>query len=483
MWAWWASGRRLLDLRRSGWRWAGGALVLAVLCAAAYGQAAALGFTYDDEDYLNNARRAHADPRLLVRPAIPGPWASRVGVHLYMYLLWPLFGARPAPYHLASVALHWANAILLWLLAARSLGRPSVGFAAAVWFVVSPAPYRAVLWISAVSLVLGMTLLLAAVLAGQAYGARGGWWRLGAAGALFAGSPLLHQAYAAAAVVPAALVGARAPRAGASRRAALLAACVAPAAAVVLLERWLYQGAYTGQDTYRLWGVHVPVNLAGYLGGLLASPWGQALGATGRPPVTMALGAAGAVAVALASRSRPLRPWTLWVLAGILPFAFWRRPQLFARYFYAASPGGCVLLAAAVGAAAESLERRTRAPVARVALACGVCLVAAIGICQVRRLHAVQLYDEGKYLLFARREPQRAIGRLEAALRRDPNVPDKVRLWLAWAWHESGEDAAARAVLEELLRRTPGHEQAQALLGSLAAAPAADQGDGSRWEP
>ena len=67
MWRRWESGRLWPEGLRRG---AAGAVVLAVLCWLAYGEARRLGFTYDDEDYLANAQGAHADSRLLVHPDV-----------------------------------------------------------------------------------------------------------------------------------------------------------------------------------------------------------------------------------------------------------------------------------------------------------------------------------------------------------------------------------------------------------------------------
>jgi hypothetical protein len=468
MWPRWGSGRPPPDGLRRG---IVGAVLLAALCWLAYGEAVRLGFTYDDEDYLANAQRAQTDARLLVRPDIAAPWASRLGVHIYMYALYPLFGTRPAPYHLASVMLHWVNAVLLWRLAAAEQRRWLVGFVAAMMFLLSPAHYHAVLWISAVSLVLGMTFLLAALLVVREYcQGRGGRW-LSAAAALYVCSPILHQAYAAAAILPVALASGD----GRGRRRPLLAAAAfaVPALGAVALERWLYHGAYTAQDTYRLWGLHVPANMALYAYGLLAGPWLQAVRVHPSSAAVLVMGAAGAIGVGLLGRRPRRRLWALWTLVGVVPFALWDRGMVFSRYFYPPGPGSCALVATVVVAVADRLRRRGR-PVWAAAVP-GVVVVATVvvGVAELRRLQSVALYDEGKYLLFEKRDPARAIPRLEEALRRDPQAPSKVSVWLAWAWHQQGDDVQARHLLEDVLRREPGLEQARLLLQRLSGSPSA----------
>jgi tetratricopeptide (TPR) repeat protein len=214
--------------------------------------------------------------------------------------------------------------------------------------------------------------------------------------------------------------------------------------------------------------VHIRRQVGGHVHGLLAGPWLEAARVHPSAVVTLVLGAVGLLAVALAGCRPNLRLWAVWVLVGIVPFALWDRALVFARYFYPPGPGSCVLVATGVLWVVDRLRRGGQVVLATLALALVVAGVVGVGVAELRRLQSVQLYDEGKYLLFERQDPARAVPRFEAALRRDPRAPAKVSVWLAWAWHQQNDDVRARRLLEEVLQREPGLDQARLLLQRLS---------------
>lgn len=464
-----------------------GSMILALAAWLAYSGVVELGFTYDDQDYLDNARMAHADPVRLIRPAIDAPWASRLGVHLYFYALYPWLGQSASGYHGANLVLHWVNGVLLMVLVARHQRNAIVGGIAALLFILSPAPYRAVLWISAVSLVLGLTGVLAALLLIQALltpdertpadtgpallRKRGSGLRLVAwtlAVLLFTAAAFLHQGYAAAALLPVLLAREMGVRDW--RLAGVLIAFTASGLLVVAAERWLYAGAYTAHAQYSLWGTHIFSNLAKYAFGLLVGQWLDPQGL--QTPLSLVLSVGAAVTVLLVSLlMRPRqRFWAAWIFVTVLPFLFWTRPMVFSRYFYPPAASTAVLLTQGGLAVYTWIARHSRrlAAFAAVFLLCAVTIT---GIVRLRRSHAVQLYDEGKFLLFEIRDPVRASERLEAALAVDHRIPAKVRIWLAWAYFQQGEGQRAQSILREVLATHPDHRQARRLLESMGAAP------------
>jgi hypothetical protein len=85
------------------------------------------------------------------------PWAIwdsvseffRLVSYVYFWVTFKLFGLRPEPYYLASIALHTAASLLVFALVRAVTGRPLPAWVAAIFFVAYARHEEAVMWISA----------------------------------------------------------------------------------------------------------------------------------------------------------------------------------------------------------------------------------------------------------------------------------------------------------------------------------------------
>lgn len=143
------------------------ALTLATLSAALFADLRHHDWAFDDEDFVANARLAQDHFLHIFAP--DKPFAARPTVHLYFWAVHPLFGANPAPYHLANVGLHALVALLLALLIHALSRRFVLAAVAGLLFLTTAIHLRAVYWIAGVSHLLGAGLGLAAVLAFVSY--------------------------------------------------------------------------------------------------------------------------------------------------------------------------------------------------------------------------------------------------------------------------------------------------------------------------
>ena len=121
------------------------ALVLAAAVFVAYSRVWHAGFIWDDDDHLTH------------NPCIVGPlgfgaiWTSSKAVYYPLVLtsFWmqhALWGLNPLPYHLVDVALHAADALLLWRVL-RRLGVPGAWLGAAIW-ALHPVQVESAAWIT-----------------------------------------------------------------------------------------------------------------------------------------------------------------------------------------------------------------------------------------------------------------------------------------------------------------------------------------------
>ncbi len=154
-------------------------LLLPLLAAVAvYHAVGTFGFVnFDDDNYV------YDNPRVT---GGLGPdaarWALTTGhEQVWIPLTWlslqldaSLWGAEPAGFHLANLALHLVATALAWFLARRLCGSVAVATGAALLMAVHPLNVEAVAWVTARKDVLMATLLLGAALAWlQAKGVRG----------------------------------------------------------------------------------------------------------------------------------------------------------------------------------------------------------------------------------------------------------------------------------------------------------------------
>jgi protein O-mannosyl-transferase len=140
--------------------WAG-AIVIIAACFAAYIPAIKGGFIWDDDRYVT------ADPLLTAPDGLYRIWFSTESPSQYFPLTYTTFwvehklwGFNPTGYHIVNVAIHSANALLLWLVLQRVLtfrsfdsigvkSRSIIGawFASAV-FALHPVNVESVAWIT-----------------------------------------------------------------------------------------------------------------------------------------------------------------------------------------------------------------------------------------------------------------------------------------------------------------------------------------------
>jgi hypothetical protein len=124
--------------------------------------------------------------------------------HFYRPLIWALFwvqiqffGLNPFGFHLVSLALHLLNGLLVGLLALRMIGKGYVGtryivslhiafLLASAFVALHPAPFEAIVWISAQSELVGTCLILLAVHVWLVSSPTSAWWSAIAATLLLA---------------------------------------------------------------------------------------------------------------------------------------------------------------------------------------------------------------------------------------------------------------------------------------------------------
>ena len=111
-----------------------------------YQPALRCGFIWDDDDHLTN------NPAVNATDGLTRIWTSLEVARYYpltlthFWLLRRVWGLQPLPYHAVNIALHAANAILLWHLL-RQLRVRGAGLAALLW-AVHPVNVETVAWVT-----------------------------------------------------------------------------------------------------------------------------------------------------------------------------------------------------------------------------------------------------------------------------------------------------------------------------------------------
>lgn len=112
-------------------------------------------FALDDFIWLHAASGTDAGQFVLDALGFPDPTPYSVPTPFwrplidgYFFVAWRLWGSNPTPYHIANIATHGANAVLLAVLVRQLTGRRGSALATALLWSVLPSYDIAVLWIS-----------------------------------------------------------------------------------------------------------------------------------------------------------------------------------------------------------------------------------------------------------------------------------------------------------------------------------------------
>jgi hypothetical protein len=138
-------------------------LILGVfaLCFASYFWVFNNGFISDDYIILDQV----SSLRRLFAQLGTAPNSFRFSSFVWFGVLQSIFGPQAAVFYLFSILLHFANSVLLGLLAFKLSGNKSVSFFASLVFVAIQNPAEAVAWLAAVNELLAAFFVLAALLA------------------------------------------------------------------------------------------------------------------------------------------------------------------------------------------------------------------------------------------------------------------------------------------------------------------------------
>jgi len=144
--------------------WCAGAALL-VLIALVYGFVTRYSFAQDDFVFLENASLGFRESVGSFFGSNPGQFRP-LTKGLYFLFMWPVFSLHAFPYHVVSIVLHWANAMLVAVLL-RRLGVSRMGsWAAALLFAVHVLHFEAVAWVSCVQQLAGSLFNLLALVFG-----------------------------------------------------------------------------------------------------------------------------------------------------------------------------------------------------------------------------------------------------------------------------------------------------------------------------
>jgi tetratricopeptide (TPR) repeat protein len=141
----------------------GATVLLLGLGFVLYAPALGAGFIWDDGRALAN------NPVFQAPHALWNIWTGQGDADYFplkttvLWLLYQIFGAHPAPYHVLNVAVHAANAVLLWH-GLRRLAIPGAGLAGLV-FLAHPTHVESVAWVSECKNTLSTGFALLALLA------------------------------------------------------------------------------------------------------------------------------------------------------------------------------------------------------------------------------------------------------------------------------------------------------------------------------
>lgn len=374
-------------------------------------------WAFDDEDYIENARKAQDDFGYIF--SADKPWAARPTVHFFFWAIHPFGQTQPGRYHLANVALHTLNALLCAALFHYWGGRFITAMLGAALFLFDPSAFRAVYWISGVSLTLatGLSLVSLLTLSRTLQGGRLGW--LGLSALSFALALFAHSA-ALGLLIPLGLMVLRTPK----NRLALLAPYLLAATALLAANCLIYPTPLNTVSEFAV-GAHVPVNFFHMVFRLLVAARLDLWWITWSVHVQMIIGLVlCAILIYLARRSPQVRYGSIWVFCALLPFALWPPAADVWRYYYPAAVGGSFLVAHGL----VWIGGRTREALA---VLLGVALLLA-SLARVDEAQAVQFGFSGLYFAKSGRCAQ-ALQQYQQALALAPDLP----LAISWRYHRA----------------------------------------------
>jgi hypothetical protein len=328
-----------------------GAVVLVSAAVIVYHNALSASFFDDDFQWLVGSRSFH--PSQLVAFGTLSHFYRPV-IDLYFGVATPLFSGSPVLFHLASIVLHAANALVIFALA-RLIARSTLfGFLTALFFVVQPSDIDAIAWVGAlaeaVGVFFGCLSLLFFLLEGGSFGRRLSILTFLLALLTHESSvvflPVLALADWAFSETGHRDTETRRTLASLTRR---YSPYVALTIAYLGIDLWINSRNYLVSQGHYTIGLHVVQNALNYIDALYVGR---------RDALNYAVIAIGVV-VLLLRGNRRVRFATVWMLLSLAPFLFFNWANT-SRYLYQPAIGFSMLLAEAV----MYLDRvmRTRTP-------------------------------------------------------------------------------------------------------------------------
>ena len=454
--------------------WAIYALFTVFVSSATFYNMGFHSFTFDDEDYVKNARLAQSDPKYIFSPSFSKPWASRLGVHTLFYFLYKSFKEDAKSYHLFNVFVHTVNALVFAYLVSVFFNHPRSGLPARSYpcgtqmgllsgflFLLNCSHYRATYWISAVSILLGTTFVLTSFIFAQYYVSqkKTGWIVL--SGISFLVSMFMHQSMGIA-IVPLFAYLFWIGKLRGIRFFKSVLPFILSAVVFWSVDRFVYNSPFSSNETYEM-GLHVLQNYSSYLFWLLTEAhwilielksslyWVWKLG-------YVLLG----VSIFFLWKAKPkVSFWIVWILVCVFPYALWNRGYNVPRYNYLPALGSSVLLSFLL------LWMWNRERVSLKALtAVLVVLIGVSSFSRLKTLEGVQYRDSGKYFL-VKEDYKKAIEHLSKGINIYPRQDKKVYLFLANAYMEENRSDDAERVLKDLLEWDPENEQGRHYLNKV----------------
>ncbi len=425
--------------------WAIYALFTVFVSSATFYNMGFHSFTFDDEDYVKNARLAQSDPKYIFSPSFSKPWASRLGVHTLFYFLYKPFKEDAKPYHLFNVFVHTVNALVFAYLVSVFFNHPRSGLPARSYpcgtqmgllsgflFLLNCSHYRATYWISAVSILLGTTFVLTSFIFAQYYVNQKKTRWIVLSGVSFLVSMFMHQSMGIAIVPLFAYLfwigKLRGNRFFKSVLPFILSAIVFWSA-----DRFVYKSPFSSNETYEM-GLHVLQNYSSYLFWLLTEAHWNLIGSKESLHWMWKLGYVllGVLIFFLWKAKPKVSFWIVWILACVFPYALWNRERV-------------------------SLKALT---------AVLVVLIGVSSFSRLKTLEGVQYRDSGKYFL-VKEDYKKAIEHLSKGINIYPRQDKKVYVFLAHAYMKENRSDDAERVLKDLLEWDPENAQGRHYLNKV----------------